>query len=95
MVLIDHTVLSAALPGASHNNELWIQRKIRVLRMFGHSSRYLGRLYQERGRDFLGGTRLDPALYSSAEAFLSAYEAHWSVLSTAPDRAKTKNIQSR
>lgn len=42
----DHQLFHAALPGTSPDNDAWIERKVRVVRRFGHSSFFVGRLLQ-------------------------------------------------
>jgi uncharacterized protein (UPF0303 family) len=55
----------AAMPGATADNDDWIQRKIRVVRRCGHSSLAVGQLWRERGTSFEDVLRLDPRLYSA------------------------------
>ena len=44
-----HQLFHAALPGSSPDNDRWIERKIRVVDRFGHSSLYLRVLCEEDG----------------------------------------------
>jgi uncharacterized protein (UPF0303 family) len=62
----DHRAFSAALEGTSHDNDLWLDRKIRTVQMFGHSSYYVQHLFAKQGRDFRVESRLDPELYAAA-----------------------------
>jgi uncharacterized protein (UPF0303 family) len=41
----DQQLFHAALEGTTPNNDVWIERKNRVVRRFGHSSLYMGVLY--------------------------------------------------
>jgi uncharacterized protein (UPF0303 family) len=59
-------VFSAALEGTSHDNDLWLDRKIAVVEMFAHSSFYVQHLFVQQGRDFRTESRLDPAHYAAA-----------------------------
>lgn len=40
----DQQLFHAALAGTSPDNDAWIERKVRVVRHFGHSSYFVGRL---------------------------------------------------
>ena len=42
----EQQLFHAALPGTAANNDIWIERKNRVVRRFGHSSYYVGRLLE-------------------------------------------------
>ena len=44
-----HQLFHAALPGSSPDNDRWIERKIRVVDRFGHSSLYMRVLCEEDG----------------------------------------------
>ncbi len=55
----------AALPGTAPDNDVWIQRKTRVVNRFGHSSLYMGQLCREQGTTFEDKYGLDPALYAA------------------------------
>jgi uncharacterized protein (UPF0303 family) len=46
----DQQLFHAALEGTAADNDAWIERKVRVVRRFGHSSFYVGR------RSAAGGT---------------------------------------
>lgn len=47
-----HQLFHAAMPGATADLDDWIQRKIRVVQRFGHSSLAVGQLWRERGTTF-------------------------------------------
>ncbi len=66
VTLGEQRVFSAALPGTSHDNDLWLDRKIAVVGMFAHSSYYVQHLFAQQGRDFRVESRLDPMLYAAA-----------------------------
>jgi uncharacterized protein (UPF0303 family) len=55
----------AALPGTAPDNDVWIQRKSRVVNRFGHSSLYMGQLCREQGTTFEAKYGLDPQLYAA------------------------------
>ena len=56
----------AALPGATAENDDWIQRKIRVVQRCGHSSLAVGQLWRERGTTFEDVAGVDRRLYAAA-----------------------------
>jgi uncharacterized protein (UPF0303 family) len=56
----------AALPGATADNDDWIQRKIRVVQRTGHSSLAIGQLWRERGTTFEDVAGVDRRLYAAA-----------------------------
>jgi uncharacterized protein (UPF0303 family) len=60
-----HQLFHAALPGATPDNDAWIQRKTRVVDRFGHSSLYVRRSSIERGTTAEAEFGLDPALYAA------------------------------
>ncbi len=66
VVIGEQHVFTAALPGTSRDNDLWLDRKIGVVRMFGHSSFYVQHLFRKQGREFLTESRLDPTQYAAA-----------------------------
>ena len=45
----DQQLFHAALPGTAADNDVWIERKVRVVRQFGHSSFYVGTLLRLEG----------------------------------------------
>ncbi|WP_329100830.1 heme-degrading domain-containing protein [Micromonospora sp. NBC_01699] len=61
----DHQLFHYALPGTSADNDDWIERKIRVVRRFGHSSYLVGQTYRDRGTTFDQQPHLDPARYAA------------------------------
>ena len=60
-----HRLFSAALPGATPDNDSWIRRKTRVVNRFGHSSLYVRQASVERGTTFEDEFGLDPARYAA------------------------------
>ena len=44
-----HQLFHAALPGSSPDNDRWIERKVRVVDRFGHSSLYMRALCEQDG----------------------------------------------
>jgi uncharacterized protein (UPF0303 family) len=60
-----HQLFHAALPGATPDNDAWIERKARVVDRFGHSTLYLRQSFLEQGTTFEAAFGLDPALYAA------------------------------
>jgi uncharacterized protein (UPF0303 family) len=60
-----HRLFSAALTGATPDNESWIDRKTRVVDRFGHSSLHVGQASRERGTTFEEQFGLDPTRYAA------------------------------
>jgi uncharacterized protein (UPF0303 family) len=60
-----HQLFHAALPGATPDNDAWIERKVRVVDRFGHSSLYVRQASIERGTTFEAEFALDPARYAA------------------------------
>ena len=60
-----HQVFHAALPGATPDNDSWIERKARVVHRFGHSSLYVRQASIERGTTFEAEFGLDPDQYAA------------------------------
>jgi uncharacterized protein (UPF0303 family) len=58
----DHQLFHAALAGTAPNNDVWIERKNRVVRRFGHSSFYVGR---KHGTEFAERELVDPREYAA------------------------------
>lgn len=54
-----------ALPGTSADNDAWIERKIRVVNRFGHSSFYMSRLYASQNSTIEEKALLDPREYAA------------------------------
>jgi uncharacterized protein (UPF0303 family) len=61
----DHQLFHYALAGTSADNDDWIERKIRVVRRFGHSSYLVGQRYRDRGTTFDKESHLETALYAA------------------------------
>ena len=55
----------AALPGATPDNEAWIERKQRVVHRFGHSTLHVRQTFVERGTTFEEQAGLDPQRYAA------------------------------
>jgi uncharacterized protein (UPF0303 family) len=60
-----HQLFHAVLPGATPDNEAWIERKQRVVHRFGHSTLYVRQSFVERGTTFEEQSGLDPQLYAA------------------------------
>jgi uncharacterized protein (UPF0303 family) len=60
-----HQLFHAALPGATPDNDGWIERKARVVHRFGHSSLYVRQASIERGTTFEAEFGLDPDRYAA------------------------------
>ena len=60
-----HRLFTAALTGATPDNEQWIQRKERVVRRFGHSSLAVRQSFAARGTTFEEGSGLDLEQYAA------------------------------
>jgi uncharacterized protein (UPF0303 family) len=60
-----HQLFKAALPGATPDNDTWIDRKARVVQRFGHSSLYVGQRSREAGTTFEAEFGLDPQQYAA------------------------------
>jgi uncharacterized protein (UPF0303 family) len=60
-----HQLFRAALPGATPDNDTWIERKARVVNRFGHSTLYLRQAAIERGTTFEEQFGLDPQRYAA------------------------------
>jgi uncharacterized protein (UPF0303 family) len=58
-------VFHAALPGATADNDAWIERKVRVVERFGASSFLVGRRLAEAGRVLDAAAGVDPALFAA------------------------------
>ena len=55
----------AALPGATADNDGWLERKSAVVDRYGHSSLYVGEEFRAAGKTFEDSSRLDPAGYAA------------------------------
>lgn len=60
-----HRLFHAVLRGAVPDNDVWIERKVRVVDRFGHSSLFMRQSAIERGTTFEAQTGLDPDLYGA------------------------------
>ncbi|MCD5345633.1 heme-degrading domain-containing protein [Agromyces sp. H3Y2-19a] len=58
-------VFHAALPGASADNDGWLDRKHRVVERYGKSSLLVGEEFRAKGEDFDTHARLDPQLFAA------------------------------
>ena len=65
IVLGDQRVFHAGLPGASADNDGWLERKFAVVRRYGHSSLAVGEEFRSKGLDFDRDSRLDPARFAA------------------------------
>ena len=61
----DQQLFHAALEGTQPNNDVWIERKNRVVRRFGHSSLYIGRLHEQAGTSFADRELVDPQEFAA------------------------------
>ena len=55
----------AALPGASADNDGWLDRKCAVVERYGRSSLRVGEQFRVSGKTFEADSRLDPAVYAA------------------------------
>jgi len=55
----------AALPGTSADNDAWIERKVRTVGRYGHSSYLVGQRCVAKGTTFEESSRLDPDRYAA------------------------------
>lgn len=55
----------AALPGASTDNDAWLDRKCAVVDRYGHSSLFVGEQFRVAGSTFEEGARLDPDRFAA------------------------------
>jgi len=46
----EHQLFHASRPGTSADNDEWVNRKVRLVNRFGHSSFYLGQLLKKEGK---------------------------------------------
>jgi uncharacterized protein (UPF0303 family) len=60
----DQQLFHAALDGTSADNDAWIERKVRVVRRFGHSSFYVGTSLRLDGTTIRDKFLLDEAEYA-------------------------------
>jgi uncharacterized protein (UPF0303 family) len=59
-----HQLFHAALPGTTPDNDIWIERKIRVVNRFGNSSYLVGRRLALADRVLDEGAGVEPILYA-------------------------------
>ncbi|MFG2434200.1 heme-degrading domain-containing protein [Streptomyces sp. NPDC048508] len=55
----------AALPGSTPDNDVWIDRKRRVVERYGCSSLLVGSRFRAKGTTFEDSSRLDPDTYAA------------------------------
>jgi uncharacterized protein (UPF0303 family) len=55
----------AALAGSTADNDAWIERKVRVVERFGHSSYLVGRRLAAQGRELDASQGVDPARFAA------------------------------
>ena len=55
----------AALPGSTADNDVWIDRKVRVVERFGASSYLVGRRLAAKGHQLDAGMGVDPARFAA------------------------------
>jgi uncharacterized protein (UPF0303 family) len=60
-----HQLFHVALPGATPDNDAWIERKTRVVNRFGHSTLYVRQESVEQGTTFEEEFGLDPLRYAA------------------------------
>jgi len=58
-------VFHTALPGASADNNGWLDRKHRVVERYGRASLLVGEAFRSNGEDFDTHARLDPREYAA------------------------------
>ena len=61
----EQQLFHAALPGTAPNNDVWIERKNRVVRRFGHSSFYMGVLHDQEGTTLADRQLVDPQRFAA------------------------------
>jgi len=60
----DQQLFHVALPGTQPDNDIWIERKNRVVRRWGHSSFYMGALHREQGTTLAERQLVDPTEFA-------------------------------
>ena len=60
-----HQLFHVALPGATPDNDTWIERKARVVHRFGHSTLHMRQASIERGTTLEEQFGLDPQRYAA------------------------------
>ncbi|WP_229074814.1 heme-degrading domain-containing protein [Actinoplanes sp. DH11] len=61
----EQQLFHAALPGATADNDAWIERKVRVVHRFGASSYLVGRRLAAKGQSLSAELGVDPALFAA------------------------------
>jgi uncharacterized protein (UPF0303 family) len=61
----DQQVFHAALAGTSADNDAWVERKVRVVRRFGHSSLLMGRMLAAEETTLAERYRLDESVFAA------------------------------
>ncbi|GAA1969487.1 heme-binding protein [Microbacterium deminutum] len=62
----EQRVFHAALAGTNHDNDLWLDRKANLVKMYGRSSYYVKNLFLSYGRDFFTDSLHDPHVLAAA-----------------------------
>lgn len=62
----DQRVFHTALAGTNHDNDLWLDRKVNLVRMYDRSSYYVKHLFLSYGRDFFADSLHDPHVLAAA-----------------------------
>lgn len=65
VLLGEQRAFQAGLPGSTAENDDWIMRKARTVRIFDHASWYVGARFRLDGRDFAVESGLDPELHAA------------------------------
>ena len=63
--LAGQRAFATGLPGSSAENDLWLERKLRVTMLFGRASLTVGEKFRLEGHDFDADARLDPREYAA------------------------------
>jgi uncharacterized protein (UPF0303 family) len=69
----DQQLFHAALPGTAPDNDRWVERKVAVVRRFGHSSLYVGQTCRDSGTTLV-------AKYSVPETEFAAHGGAFPVI---------------
>lgn len=65
VLLGEQRAFQCGLPGSSAENDDWIMRKARTVRIFDHASWFVGAQFRLDGRDFAAESGLDPELHAA------------------------------
>ena len=60
----EQQLFHASLPGTSADNDVWVNRKVRLVNRMGHSSFYIGQLLKEEGKSMREKYLLDESEYA-------------------------------